>query len=175
MLPLILAGAAIAGLAALAVRMAREVQSAPPMPEPALRTLADWRRDRESAVLDARDRRHWTMCACCGAPTYDPHGGCGLCGWAKGEPLDRSRENFARYGAADTPEEMAEWGELPPTDEERAIVRRVLDLCARAPAGRQPGAEFWAEFDRLADDLAGLRDQRFFAAQEASRRRAAEK
>lgn len=165
---MILAGVAIAGLAALAVRMSRAVQSAPPMPEPALRTLADWRRVRESA-LDARARRNWALCACCGAPTYDPRGGCGLCGWAQGEPLDRARENLARYGTVDTPEEMAQWGELSPTEQERAVVRQVVELCARAVPGHDPGPEFWSRFDALAAALAELRDQRLADAQQAAR------
>jgi hypothetical protein len=168
MMALVLAGIAVGGLAVLAVRMSRAVRPAPPLPEPALRTLADWRRVHESA-LDARDRRHWDMCACCGAPTYDPHGGCGLCGWARGEPLDRARENLARYGTVDAPEEMARWGELPPTDEERAVIRQVLDLCAGAPAGRAPGAEFWSRFEALARELGALRERRLADAQQAAR------
>jgi hypothetical protein len=165
---MILAGMAVAGLAALAVRMSRALRPAPPMPEPALRTLADWRRVRESA-LDPRERRDWIVCACCGAPTYDPHGGCGLCGWAEGEPLERARENFALFGTIDTPEEMAQWGELPPTDEERAVVRQVVELCARAAPGQEPGAEFWSGFDALAHALGELRDQRLADAQQAAR------
>ena len=170
MLPLILAGAALAGLAALAVKMSRSVRTPPPMPEPALRTLADWRRDRESA-LDAHARTFWAECACCGAPTYDPRGGCTLCGW-EGEPLEESRANLARYGSVDTPEQMAEWGELPPTPEERGLIRRILDLCAGAPRGQSPDAGFWAELDRLETTLAELREQRLRAAQQAARQQA---
>lgn len=180
LLSLILAGVAFAGLAALGVWMLRSMLSAPPMPRPALRTLADWRREHEAALdardlsrdrwviaaLDPRSPGEWVICACCGAPTYDPRGACGLCGWAEGEPLDRSRDNFARYGIIDTPEDMAQWGELPPTDDERAVITQVLELCARAPAGRQPGTKFWSEFNALMHTPERFRHQRFQAAQQ---------
>lgn len=168
-LPLIVAAVAVVGLAALLVWMSRGVRSAaPPIPEPSARTLADWRRVREAA-LDGDDRCDWTMCACCGAPTYDPHGGCGLCGWAEGEPLDRSRAHFAAYGTIDTPEEMAGWGELPPGDEEVAVIRRIVDLSAAAPRGEDPGAAFWGEFDGLWHALEAARERRMDASRKAAR------
>jgi hypothetical protein len=163
---------AVVGLGVLLVRMSRDAAQRPPpppMPEPADRTLADWRRDFEDARSDP-DRAYWADCPCCGAPSYADEGGCDICGWMDGddEALAQSRANFAHHGLVDSPEEMAEWGELPPTDEERAIVNRLMDLCDAAPAGRQPGAEYWERFQALTWELEAERDRRLQAAQQAS-------
>jgi hypothetical protein len=166
----IVAVAAVAGLAGLLVRMSREVEPPPPpMPAPADRTLADWRRAFDD-LADDPDRTWWADCACCGAPSYDRDAGCDICGWmeGEGEPLEQSRANFTRHGVVDSPEDMAEWGEIPPSDEERAIVNQIMELCDAAPAGRQPGMEYWERFQSLTWALEAERDRRLQAAQDAS-------
>lgn len=162
---LILAIVALAGLAAFALHLARSTPDPEPLPDPALRTLADWRREHE-LVLDAEDRTRWMDCACCGAPTFHTPAGCDLCGAEDGGSPEEMRARFRQYGTVHTPEEMASWAELPPGDEEVALVNSILDLCDSAPAGR-PGYEFWERFHELRDELQTLRDARIEASQQA--------
>lgn len=165
MLILMLAVVALTGLAVFAVHLARSTADPEPLPDPALRTLADWRRDRES-MLDERDRTRWMDCACCGAPTFRAPAGCDLCGAEDGGSPEEMRARFEQYGTVHTPEEMATWAELPPGDEEIALINSILDLCDSAPAGR-PGYGFWERFEEMSDALRALRDERIAASQRA--------
>ncbi|HYW12365.1 MAG TPA: hypothetical protein VE871_10410 [Longimicrobium sp.] len=134
-------------------------------PEP-VRTLAYWRRDFER-ILHPRDRVPWVECACCGVPAYRKGVGCDLCGADGDEPMPSMRAHVEEHGTVHTPEEMAAWGELPPDEEERALVRAIMQLCDFVPGRDEPRNEFWEQFITLFESLEAVRARRLDASQRA--------
>lgn len=131
-----------------------------------VRTLAYWRRDFDR-ILHPQDRVPWLDCPGCGVPAFREGGGCDLCGAESEEPMPSMREHVEEHGTVHTPEEMASWGELPPDEEECALVREIMELCDFVPGENEPRNEFWEQFIGLFERLHALRERRAEASQRA--------
>ncbi len=107
----------------------------------------------------------WTICPCCGFPTFElserlAH--CHICEWDQpddGESLSVSlataQANFARYGTVYDPAAPPEWLTQPLSSAARAARTQMVDAVTAMQTERRPAelGELWGRFYAAADQL----------------------
>ncbi len=100
--------------------------------------------------------RHRLRCPCCGCPSLDPdvpNQSCPACEWsvdglpgaaaAPPEAIAAARENFRRFLSVYPPDARPGWSPDPPTADELALRRELIELYARALSEPEDSSVWW--------------------------------